>query len=457
MVAYFFPPVGGLGAAGSQRMCHLARYLPLHGWQVSVLTARESSYEPYLVMDASLAAKVPPGTKVSRTRVIRGLTPLLRLKGRIAGVIHRRPGLVSSEQPGTPATEQSRNPGTSSRNWYRALKDAVTDLFEIPDGEIGWLLPAVIAGLGIVRRQKIDVLFSSGRPWTAHLIGYALKRLTGRPLITDFRDPWMTNPFRLRYSAFRESVERRLERLVVRSADLIVLNTGHLRAEFARRFPDAGPKCVEIGNGFDPEDFSGLVDRRPVPEPSTRFRLVHSGFLYGERDPKNFLKAVSLLRELYELDARHVAIEFVGPVELSYDLSAYLKEHDLDAIVSLPGLVPYQESLERVACADAAILLQPGTKTQVPSKLYEYVGLGKSVVAIAEKESAVADVVSRHALGDLADARSPVDIAATLHVMYRRWEAAHHRLTINSYGRDHFDVRRLAGVLAEHMRRVCDR
>jgi len=94
MIAYYFPPVGGLGAAGSQRMCRLARYLPLHGWDTSVLTVRETSYEPYLTLDPSLLARLSPDTKVRRTRVIRGLTPLLKLKGRIAGTLRRGPDAV---------------------------------------------------------------------------------------------------------------------------------------------------------------------------------------------------------------------------------------------------------------------------------------------------------------------------------------------------------------------------
>jgi hypothetical protein len=157
---------------------------------------------------------------------------------------------------------------------------------------------------------------------------------------------------------------------------------------------------------------------------------------------------------MYGLDSRHLEVELVGPVELPYDLATYLRDHDLEMIVRLRGSVPYQESLDRVARSDAAILLQPGTKTQVPSKLYEYVGLGKSILAIAEKESAVAEVMNRHGLGDVADARSPVEIAGTLQAMYRRWKATGERLTVSGRGRDEFDVRRLAGVLAEHMRRL---
>jgi glycosyltransferase involved in cell wall biosynthesis len=454
MIAYYFPPVGGLGAAGSQRMCRLARYLPLHGWDTSVLTVRETSYEPYLTLDPSLLARLSPDTKVRRTRVIRGLTPLLKLKGRIAGTLRARTRRRPARPPEALTANGKTDPGAASQGRFQALKDAVTDLFEIPDEEAGWLLPAVVAGVSVVRREKIDVLCSSGRPWTAHLIGCALKRLTGRPLITDFRDPWMTNPFRPRYSAVRDKAERWLEGVVIRTADLIVANTSHLREEFSIRFPAARRKCVEIGNGFDPEDYRALNDRTSAREADGRFRLVHSGFLYGERDPRTFLDALTILKEVHRLDHRQLEVELVGPVGLPYDLGRHVKEHHLDQIVHVRAAVPYQESLEHVAHSDAAILLQPGTMTQVPSKLYEYVGLGKVIFAIAEKDSAVCWLMERHNLGSIADARSPEDIAGKLHAMYGRWKASGEHLVASEAGRDEFDVRRLAGILAEHMRRL---
>ena len=63
-------------------------------------------------------------------------------------------------------------------------------------------------------------------------------------------------------------------------------------------------------------------------------------------------------------------------------------------------------------------------------------------------------VMSRHGLGDVADARSPAEIASAVHAMYLRWKATGKPLGASGRGRDEFDVTRLAGVLAEHMRRL---
>src|ERR1041385_4731164 len=80
MISYFFPPVGGIGTAGSQRTLKFAKYIQSHDWTPVILTVRESHYESYFELDASLLGKVPSGINIVRTPVIRWLTKLLDRK-----------------------------------------------------------------------------------------------------------------------------------------------------------------------------------------------------------------------------------------------------------------------------------------------------------------------------------------------------------------------------------------
>jgi hypothetical protein len=62
IVSYVFPPVGG---AGVQRVLKLVKYLPEHGVQPTVLTARDPSVP---LQDMSLARDVPASLPVVRAR-----------------------------------------------------------------------------------------------------------------------------------------------------------------------------------------------------------------------------------------------------------------------------------------------------------------------------------------------------------------------------------------------------
>jgi len=447
MVAYFFPPVGGLGVAGSQRTLKFAKYLD-HRWKPVVLTVRESCYESYLLLDPTLLQRVPANVKIIRTGVVRWLTKLLNMKNAL-----RRRSLNGNQAILTTAGREPSIDGSRKSGRYQNLKDSVTSLFDIPDGEIGWFLPAVMAGIRAVKQEGIDAIYATGKPWTAHLIGTALRICTGKPLVVDFRDPWLTNPFRDGSSPFRNRLEAYLERKVVEKANLVVTNTVALRDEFFQRFPQCSrDKFIALPNGFDPDDFAGVIPSGTNRK--ERLVITHTGFLYGRRDPRCFLEALELLLANERVDRNKIEVVFVGSVELSYNLPDYFKAHGLDQIVTLVPHVPYQKSLEYLSAADMLLLLQPGTETQVPSKLFEYIALGKPILAISPREGATSKLVTEECLGMTAEAESVDAIASVMERLYRDWAHGAMPLGSNGRGREKFNVKTVAGILAQKLNQL---
>jgi len=448
MVAYFFPPVGGLAAAGSQRTLKFAKYLLREEWNPVLLTVREDAYETYLELDSTLLDRVPPEVKVVRTTVIRWLARILELKNRLrakpgGGENSHRTALASNQEGQT----------VDVKTKYQKIKDSITDLFEIPDGEIGWLLPAVFAGLRAVHREGIGVIYSTGKPWTAHLVGLVLKKMTRRPLVTDFRDPWMTNPFREEGSALKNRLEAFLEKKVIEGSDVVITNTIALREEFIKRFPLQSPdKFVALLNGYDPDDFP--IASVKGKGPADPFVLAHTGFLYGRRDPRNFLEALALFLKSARIDREKIRVVFVGSVELPYDLNRYLNSCGLERVVILVPHLPYQESLQYLINASALLLLQPGTETQVPSKLFEYVALGKPILAISPRQGATSTLVAEEGIGYPVDPDDIESIAAVLKRMYLDWERGPETYSGNGHVRDKFNVKHTTAILSRTLDRV---
>ena len=446
MIAYFFPPVGGIGAAGAQRVLKFAKYLPASQWQPVILTGKESAYESYLFLDHSLVEKVPPDTKIIRTTVIRWLATLLKLKNAL-----RAPARAheAGAKTATTVSPLGKDEGKSvERGRYQRLKDAFTDLFEIPDEEMGWFLPGVFAGLRAIRRESIDAIFSTGRPWTAHLIGVALKLLTGRPLVVDFRDPWLTNPFRIQYSALKNRLEAALEKQVITHADVVIANTCELREEFIRRFPQQPhSKFMTLLNGFDPDDY---VFEGPENADGTNhcFTITHTGFLYGKRDPKMFLEAVKWLLDNQYLNRQDLKIYLVGAIELPYDFPAYLEASGLRDIVVLQEHLPYRQSLEYLWKSDVLLLLQPGTKTQIPSKLFEYIGMRKPIIAVSPRDGATCQLMVNEGLGTVADPENIEEIGQAIRSLYQAWVAGALSATISDETYRKFNAKSITATLA---------
>jgi glycosyltransferase involved in cell wall biosynthesis len=239
--------------------------------------------------------------------------------------------------------------------------------------------------------------------------------------VLDFRDPWVTNPYRSHFHPFRKQVEALLERFVVRRANIIVANTAELKQEFMERYGDL-PKgrfhCIynslEV-SGRPETCASGACSERPHP-----ITLVHSGFLYGLRDPGNFLQALSqtLLREPEWRD--RVRLKLVGTTQLSYSLQALLESLKLDDITKVHGQVSHDSCMEHLSRASVLLLFQPGTGTQIPSKLFEYLPLRKPILAIALPGGATSSFVLNESVGLVADCNDVDDIASKLSVVIQQ-------------------------------------
>jgi glycosyltransferase involved in cell wall biosynthesis len=143
-----------------------------------------------------------------------------------------------------------------------------------------------------------------------------------------------------------------------------------------------------------------------------------------------------------------IRVVFVGNIELPYNLANHINDLGLSDVVSLHPQVSYQECLGYVQKANAALLLQPGTKTQVPSKLFDYIGAAKPVLAISPEGGATYNLVKSEKLGELAVPESPNQIANGLERLYSQWVLRRESLSISPAVQHKFDIRHLTKSLA---------
>src|SRR4051812_39898977 len=160
IISYTFPPTGG---AGVQRVAKFAKYLPEHGWEVSVLTVANPSVP---VRDDSLVADIPAGTRVCRART---WEPSYAAKTAVAGAgrggARVRRGVAGLARGGA---------GPAPRRAARVL----------------WVPPAPRGGGRLVPGAPPDPVGVGGRRFSAFLPGARLARRHGLPLVVDYRDEW---------------------------------------------------------------------------------------------------------------------------------------------------------------------------------------------------------------------------------------------------------------------------
>lgn len=331
MVAFHFPPQRG--SSGIQRTLKFAQYLPAHGWQPLVLSAHPRAY-----------ADAGGGPYAGPAEVTRAF-----------------------------ALDSAR---------HLAFRGRYLQMLALPDRWVGWCVGAIPAGLRLVRRARCQVIWSTYPIASAHLIGLALRRLTGLPWIADLRDPMIddaypTDPWMRKAAAW-------VERQTVRHCTRAVCTTEGAVRSYRRRYPDVPPERFElIENGYDEEEFAHAV---PAPRPAGGpFVLLHSGIVYpSERDPRPLFAALGRLRRDGILDGANFRLVLRAPVHEAL-LAGLAREHGIADIVEIAPALPYRAALAEMLAADGLLVLQAANcNEQVPAKLYEYLRAGRPVLALTD-------------------------------------------------------------------------
>jgi glycosyltransferase involved in cell wall biosynthesis len=171
-------------------------------------------------------------------------------------------------------------------------------------------------------------------------------------------------------------------------------------------------KFHAIPNGFDPDQLHSIADlvKKNIHSQSNgSIHLCHTGTLYGRRDLRPLATAVGRLAAA----GRKITLEQIGDVGQRTQLVDFLRENRLGDCVTLQDQMPHDQILGRLARADLLVVIQPGTKIQVPAKLYEMIMFGKPLVALTE-EGATADIIMKYNLGVAAPSTNIECIASAI-------------------------------------------
>lgn len=441
-VAYLYPPVGGTGFAGAQRVTKFLRYLPCA--QAHVLTAHIGSYPKFVALDNTHPTPIH-GERVYRTGIIDPFRMLIAVK---TAIKRRR----APTGPSPVVAIQSGTNGISGK--LQRAKDFLYDLFHFPDSAGPWIVPAAIRGALIVRRHHVNAIFATGMPWSGLAVGFLISMMTRVPLVLDFRDPWIGNCFMRSKGRCLDALEKSLERRVIRHAILVLANTEDLRADFLRRFPDLpGDHFVTLPNGYDPADpriaavVSGRGSEPQHAAATNQLTLTHAGFLYGGRDPAPLIQAIQSISGSAP-DACQVTFRQIGATDLGYHFEERYAREISAGSVRIDPPMSYDRCLRELAESDILVNFQPDTATQIPSKLYDYIMLDRPILTIGGTSGALADMIRNYGFGELFAPQEVDAIAAFLASMVAQ-KQVNGRLCAAYPQKERFNIERLSRQLSE--------
>ena len=345
LIAFHIPP--SAISSGHLRPLGFAKYLPSLGWTPAVLSASTRAYSH---TDAASVKLVPEGCPVYRAFALDA--------GRHLSIRGKYPAVLAQ-----------------------------------PDRWASWWPAAVGLGLRLVRRHKVQAIWSTYPIMTAHCVAHTLSRLTNLPWIADFRDP-VTSSVAERDRLTRSS-RMRCERRILSRANYSVFTTPGAMHSYAERYPGIHRegRLKVIQNGFDEADFAALPPYRSFTG-GRSLHLVHAGVLYPTgRSPIPFFEALASLRDSGFFIGRDLRVTLrASGSERQYGVA--LERLGLQEMVSLAPGVPYHEALAEQAQADGLLLFQGDQyDNQIPAKLYEYLRIGRPIFALVGGQGDTAAVL----------------------------------------------------------------
>ncbi len=255
----------------------------------------------------------------------------------------------------------------------------------LPDRWASWRLWAVRQGLRLVRHHSVDALWSTYPIATAHQIGAAIARRTGKPWVADFRDPMAQDG----YPADPQHWEsyKRIEADAAATAARLTFASPSAREMYIDRYRETPVERFRlVENGFDESSFDGLSPAPPkVPSTASPLVLLHSGIVYpSERDPRALFAALGRLCSSGRISPGDFVLRFRAPVHGAL-LGKLAAKHRVEAFVEILPRVPYRQALQEMLDADALVAMQGSNcNQQIPAKVYEYLRAQKPVLGLAD-------------------------------------------------------------------------
>ena len=424
IVAYYFPPSGGPGV---QRVLKYCKYLYEFGWNPIILTVLDGDYP---AKDESLLKEIPEYVKVYRSKIFEPYNLYRKLTGKKSD--------ASVDVNTIPKQGQKKK-------FSEQIAELIRSTFFIPDARIGWYPYAIKLGREIIKKEKIDIIYSSSPPYTCSVIARKLHKQFNIPWVAGFRDPWtgfLSTPNRW---FLPKIIDCKMEKNVYKDCDALEVAWEGILKDFKNKYSDIdSSKCFHLNNGYDSQDFPD--EKYQCGE---KFRVTYTGSMYGKRNPETFLQAIEELIKESKVDANKIHLRFVGRFGNEV-LKMFKNEILKNSIVVLPYL-PHSESIKLLLQSEALLMVVDdfkGNEEIVPGKLFEYIGSKRPVITLAP-EGAVTKIIRDTECGMVSNSKDIEGIKKIFLFYYTKFLNNDFNLVVNENKIKKFERREITKQLAQ--------
>lgn len=312
----------------------------------------------------------------------------------------------------------------------------------IPDARKFWVKPSVNYLRGVLEKEGIDTIITTGPPHSVHLIGYYLKQTKAVNWIADFRDPWTTIGYhkKLKLTSSAKRKHKLLESKVLKSADKIIVTSATTKKEF-EQITEQPIKVIT--NGYDSE----ISSTQKLDE---KFTISHIGSMLTGRNPVKLWQVLSdLLKNNIDFkNALH--LQFIGVI--SDDVLQSLNDFGLQTHFKVVGYVSHEKAIEFQKTSQILLLVEIDSQETIgiiPGKLFEYMAAKRPILGVGPKNWEVADIVNDTKSGCIFEYSDDIALKNVILDWFTQYQKG--ELFVTSKDIEQYSRRELTRKLAEYI------
>lgn len=383
-VSFDFPP---RQSSGVFRPIRIYKYLDKDLFEVDFLT--QSPVYQHVPLDHSLLQEVSPPPRIYRV-------PNLPLSDFIYRLTRRRRS-ESPVKPEVAAVPSGEGRRTARRSGLRKLGKKIyvtlVMLFYFPDQYFLWGWLTAFTALGLHFKNRYDLVYTTSRPESAHLVGLVLRPL-GVKWVVDYRYAgvlWVKDLLSFRKSRFREWLEFRYQRYVLRKASFVVTQSDTIKEDFCRAFGLDRSHVRTIPSGYDETDFGKGNGSLPFVKHPEEIHLLHVGAAYlDEADQRKMMDELNRVGSGLRANGHDMVLHAIGddmfPGEQQGNARGF--RYHYHGFVTHHALPPYLMAADWYLLSTITTVSGSGVSTNgyLPSKMWEYLRGGKPIVLFGSRD-----------------------------------------------------------------------
>lgn len=439
IVAYIFPPIGG---GGVQRTLKFAKYLRGLGWEPIVLTVGEK-FELFAPEDNSLLGEIPDDMNIIRINHRLFNSEELNQE-EIQQLVNLYSGIVQSKELMQVYLEHIKANNAEKRGEIL-----------LPDINAGWVNDVLKHIEQIIELRDIDVVYTTGMPFSDHFIGYYIKLKYNIPWVADFRDHWTikakddVDNYAQAFFVNREIVYKiadEMEKNIVEKADKITTITPTHKEDFIEVFKLPQDKVKMITNGYDEEDFKDIFLQN---KDNKKFTICYNGEVYLNRNPIILIQIINRLIEAKQIQKDRIQVVFNGIIR--QPTKDRLLEADKYEIVILNGYRCHKESLAISMQANLLLLIPGGTRCKYAytGKVFEYLRMRIPILCFSPKGSILEELLIRTEAGVSIEYDEETEIKKYVKKMYEKWTKGENEFRSNTIEVEKYERKYLTKQLSK--------